>query len=78
MHGSAEPCVTLRTLPSDKLTEKVPFLTEAKVKELGCEYVPGEARSETAVRYGKLVTGWKSGKACASRNLLRRACCVQS
>mmetsp|Transcript_3253 Transcript_3253/g.6346 ORF Transcript_3253/g.6346 Transcript_3253/m.6346 type:complete len:224 (+) Transcript_3253:70-741(+) len=39
------------------LTEKVPFLLEAKLKELGCEYVPGSPWSETAVRDGKLVTG---------------------
>ena len=43
------------------LTEKVKelglLLTEAKLRELGCEYVPGEAWSETAVRDGRLVTG---------------------
>ena len=27
------------------------------MKDLGCEYVPGEPWSETAVRDGKLVTG---------------------
>ena len=39
------------------LTETVPFLLEAKMKELGCDYVPGEPWSETAVRDGKLCTG---------------------
>jgi len=39
------------------LTEKVPFLLEAKLKELGCEYVGGDPWSETATRDGKLCTG---------------------
>jgi len=39
------------------LTEKVPFLLEARLKELGCEYVAGDAWSVTTVRDGKLCTG---------------------
>ncbi|EOD04876.1 hypothetical protein EMIHUDRAFT_444594 [Emiliania huxleyi CCMP1516] len=40
-----------------QLTEKVPFLLEAKMKELGAEYVPSEPWSENAIADGKLVTG---------------------
>lgn len=39
------------------LTEKVPFLLEKKMKELGCQYIGGDPWSETAVRDGSLVTG---------------------
>mmetsp|Transcript_20754 Transcript_20754/g.52915 ORF Transcript_20754/g.52915 Transcript_20754/m.52915 type:complete len:253 (-) Transcript_20754:273-1031(-) len=40
-----------------QLTEKVPFLLEVKMKELGAEYVPSDPWSENAVADGKLVTG---------------------
>jgi len=40
-----------------QLTEKVPFLLEAKVKEQGAIYVPGDPWSETAVLDGRLATG---------------------
>jgi len=40
-----------------QLTEKVPFLLEAKMKELGASYVTGDPWSETAVLDGKLATG---------------------
>jgi len=50
-----------------QLTEKVPFLLEAKMKELGAEYKTGEPWSENAVACGKLVTGQnpQSSVACA-------------
>ena len=35
----------------------MPFLLEARMKELGCEYVAGDAWSVTTVRDGKLCTG---------------------
>jgi len=40
-----------------QLTEKVPFLLETKLKELGADYVPSDPWSENAVADGKLVTG---------------------
>ena len=40
-----------------QLTEKVPFLLEAKMKALGAEYVPSDPWSENAVLDGKLATG---------------------
>lgn len=39
------------------LSGKVPFMLEAKLKELGCDYVTGDPWSENAVRDGRLVTG---------------------
>jgi len=39
------------------LTEKVPFLLEAKMKELGAEVQSADPWSDNAVRDGKLVTG---------------------
>ena len=40
-----------------QLTEKVPFLLEGKLKELGAEFVSGDPWSETAVADGRLITG---------------------
>ena len=39
------------------LTEKVPFLLEARLKELGAEYVGADAWAENAVLDGRLATG---------------------
>ena len=39
------------------LTEKVPFLLEAKLKELGADVVGADPWSENAVADGKLITG---------------------
>eukprot|EP00418_Pyrodinium_bahamense_P068014 CAMPEP_0179076188 /NCGR_PEP_ID=MMETSP0796-20121207/33975_1 /TAXON_ID=73915 /ORGANISM="Pyrodinium bahamense, Strain pbaha01" /LENGTH=277 /DNA_ID=CAMNT_0020773439 /DNA_START=84 /DNA_END=917 /DNA_ORIENTATION=- len=49
------------------LTEKVPFLLEAKMKELGAEVEIGDAWSDTSVKDGKLVTGQnpQSSVSCA-------------
>ena len=49
------------------LTEKVPFLLEAKMKELGATVKGGEPWSDTAVADGKLVTGQnpQSSVSCA-------------
>jgi len=49
------------------LTEKVPFLLEAKLKELGAELDIADPWSDKAVRDGKLVTGQnpQSSVSCA-------------
>jgi len=49
------------------LTEKVPFLLETKMKELGATVKGGEPWSDTAVADGKLVTGQnpQSSVSCA-------------
>jgi len=48
------PQLTVRNV---QLTEKVPFLLEAKMKELGAEYVSADPWSENAVLDGRLATG---------------------
>ncbi|CAE8582356.1 unnamed protein product [Polarella glacialis] len=51
------------------LTAKVPFLLEAKMKELGAELQPGEPWTENAVRDGNLVTGQNPQSSVAAAKL---------
>eukprot|EP00930_Biecheleria_cincta_P054734 TRINITY_DN4110_c0_g1_i2.p1 TRINITY_DN4110_c0_g1~~TRINITY_DN4110_c0_g1_i2.p1 ORF type:complete len:229 (+),score=38.70 TRINITY_DN4110_c0_g1_i2:84-770(+) len=51
------------------LTSKVPFLLEAKMKELGATIVPADPWSDNSVADGKLVTGQnpQSSVSCAQK-----------
>merc|ERR1719399_910619 len=57
------------------LTEKVPFLLEAKLKELGATVEAADAWSDKAVQDGKLVTGQnpQSSVSCAKLALTAAA-----
>lgn len=51
------------------LTDKVPFLLEAKIKELGATTKNGDPWSDTAVADGKLVTGQNPQSSCSAAKL---------
>lgn len=65
--GKKVACFTNEEEDQVGLTEKVPFLLETKMKDLGATISTAGAWSETAVADGKLVTGQnpQSSVACA-------------
>jgi putative intracellular protease/amidase len=65
--GKKVACFTNEEEGMVGLTEKVPFLLETKMKDLGAIVSPGAAWSDTALADGKLVTGQnpQSSVSCA-------------
>merc|ERR1740121_1993133 len=67
MKGKKATCFSDQKEAMVGLTEKVPFLLEAKLKELGAELDIAEPWSDKAIRDGTLVTGQnpQSSVSCA-------------
>ena len=65
--GKTVACFTDVEEGQVQLTEKVPFLLEAKMKELGATVAAKDPWSDNAVKDGRLVTGQnpQSSVSCA-------------